>query len=209
MQPMAKSQKLRSIVIPALVVMVAIGLSPGFGLCATHKIYPAADAGVDSLFPDSNMGNITSFRVYLYEGSSTLYGSAFLKFDLSSVPSTEKITGAILWTHCDIINGNPTVQLRHVSDTTWSETGITWNNKPPYGDLIAATVASVGWKDWIIPVADLPETGLVSFSLMTETYGQAEFNSKEYSSGRPFLQVTTTPKPKPEPRPVPYLLLLD
>jgi hypothetical protein len=208
MHSMANSQKLQYIFIPALVAMLTIGLSPGFGLSATHQIYPAADAGVDSLFPNVNLGNITSFRVYLAEGyPSTLYGSAFLKFDLSSVPATEKITGAILWTHCDLMNGNPTVQLRHVSNTTWSETGITWNNKPPYGDLIVATVVSVGWKPWDIPVADLPETGLVSFALMTETYGSAGFNSKEYSSGRPFLEVTTTPKP--QSRPVPYLLLLD
>ena len=212
MQPMAKSQKLRSIVIPALVVMLAIGLSPGLGLSTTHQIHPTADASVYSAgtAADYNFGTDYVMIVYITGSTNNLYAWSYLKFNLSSIPSTEKITDVTLYVYCwETAMTIPTVQLRPVSDTTWLETGITWNNKPPYGDLIAATFGSVGWRQWSIPVANLPETGLVSFLLKTDAPGTSKFYSKEYATAtlRPYLQVTTTGEPKASPGT--YLLLLD
>ncbi|MBU4231696.1 MAG: DNRLRE domain-containing protein [Desulfobacterales bacterium] len=209
MHSMAKSQKLRNIFIPALVVMLTIGLSPGFGLSATHQIYPTADACVFSgSAADKNYGTINDLYVRI-AGYPATYAYSFLKFDLSSMPSAEIITGVTLYAYCYSATTpiTPTIQLRPVSDTTWLETGITWNNQPPYGNLIVATLGTIGWKEWSIPVANLPETGLVSFLLMTQTYGSSQFYSKESATNRPYLQVTTTVKPKASPGN--YLLLLD
>jgi len=211
MQSMAKSQKLRNIFIPALIVMLTIGLSPSLGLSATYQIYPTADASVFSgvSVANVNFGTDNVLLVYMAGSITTLYAYSFLKFDLRSINSFETITGVSLYAYCynNTTPTTPTIQLRPVSDTTWLETGITWNNKPPYGDLIAATLGTIGWKQWNIPLANLPETGLVSFLLMTQTGGQSHFYSRESATNRPYLQVTTTGKPKASPGT--YLLLLD
>jgi len=44
----AKSRKLYLLVIPALVILVTLGLVPVSGLANTYTIYPTADAGVFS-----------------------------------------------------------------------------------------------------------------------------------------------------------------
>ncbi|MBM4301789.1 MAG: hypothetical protein FJ121_09715 [Deltaproteobacteria bacterium] len=126
MQSMAKSQKLRNIFIQALFVMLTIGLSPGFGLSATYQIYPTADASVFSSasVANTNFGTDNVLLLYIAGSSITLYAYSFLKFDLSSIPSAEIITGGTLYAYC-YSNTNPpipTIQIRPVSDTTWLET---------------------------------------------------------------------------------------
>jgi len=192
MQSLDKSKKLRNIFILILVVMLTIGLSSGFGSAATYQIFPTADASVYSSASVANVNFGTDYVILVYIAGSTnnLYAYSYLKFDLSSIPSTENITDVILYVYCWTTTPTiPTIQLRPVADTTWLETGITWNNKPSYGDLIVSTLGTVGWKQWGIPVAQLPDTGLVSFMLMTQTAGTSQFYSKEYATAtlRPYL----------------------
>jgi hypothetical protein len=178
----------------------------------TYTIYPTADAGVYSGNPTSNWGTDAAFVTSITGATSLNYWYSYLKFDLSSIPASEFITGGTLFANCMAVRAGVTltVQLRPVEDTTWSETGITWNNKPAYGAPITNTAGILGWDHWTIPAANLPATGLVSWMLMPATVGgSSTFYSKESASNRPYLLVTTNTKPKSKALAAIQLLLLD
>ena len=199
----AKSRKLYLLVIPALVILVTLGLVPVSGLANTYTIYPTADAVVYSgTYANTNFGNDTVFSTYITGATTLTYSYSYLKFDLSSIPSSERITGGTLYAYCYYVRAGITltVQLRPVANTSWIESGagsITWNNKPAYGNSITSTAGVVGWDHWTIPAANLPATGLVSFMLIPATVGgDSRFYSKENGSNKPYLQVTTKKKPQ-------------
>jgi hypothetical protein len=199
----SKSRKSRCLAIPALVILVTVCLFPVPGFSGTYKIYPTADAGVVQWVPDGPFGTDTSvYVVQIGFSPDLIYSYAYFKFDLSSIPKGQTITGgASLYAYCNYVDGFPaSCELRAVPDTSWIESdpgGITWNNKPAYESIVIATVKGFQdtWTHWDIPAANLPATGLVSF-VLTPAYGPASpyysyFNSRENSSNKPYLQVNT------------------
>ena len=91
---------------------------------------PTADAYVrDGSSAATNFGTATSLNVKL--NTSGFNRDSYLKFDLSSASS---ITSAKLQFFATSSEGTAiTVAAFPVSNTTWTETGITWNNKPALG----------------------------------------------------------------------------
>jgi hypothetical protein len=196
-----KSRKSRCIAIPALVVLVTVCLFTVPGFSGTYKIYPSADAWVDSYYPNDNHGLDGNVWVGSNAWGAQLF-YAYFKFDLSFIPKGERITGGTLYAYCnDYFGLYAWCQLRAVSDTSWIESGpgaITWNNKPEYGSTVISTARGIpnNWRTWSIPAANFPATGLVSFVLTPQyqnasTY-EASFNSRENSDNKPYLQVNTT-----------------
>jgi probable HAF family extracellular repeat protein len=193
----SNSLKLHRGIMSALVIIIMISLSSVPGFPNTYTIYPTADATVYSAAPNDNFGTEPIIDVYLSGNTTLIYAYTFFKFDLSSIPASEKITGGTLFANCYNFTGvsNITIQLRAVSDVSWSETGVTWNNQPAYGDLIAVTSGKTGWYQWKIPGSNLPATGLISYMVMPSTGGLSRFRSREYGGvNQPFLLVTTTKK---------------
>ena len=82
-------------------------------------------------------------------------------------------------------------QVHAVSDNTWTETTITWENKPDYGALLYTTNTTIGWNQWVIGKANIPTTGPVSFMLMISSGVTAGYYSKDNTTDRPYLLVTT------------------
>jgi hypothetical protein len=96
--------------------MVTMCLFPVVGFSKTYTFSPVADATV-YVGSDINWGTdpnlVTESGVYSY-----------LKFDLSAIPGTEKITGGTFNAFCSqaLPSVNFAVQLRAVADTSWTET---------------------------------------------------------------------------------------
>jgi len=99
--------------------------------------YPVADSYVEYRNPDNNYGASAALNVTWAAGSDTRDRRSFLKFDISSIPSGSTINSASLnpyhrinpwsgWSWVDLV-------VHKLTDDTWGETTITWNNQPAYG----------------------------------------------------------------------------
>ncbi|WP_406683282.1 DNRLRE domain-containing protein [Seonamhaeicola sp. MEBiC1930] len=113
---------------------------------------------VDAIEGSINL--ITIADSYVHEGNiTTNYGSsdnlvtaatgryAYFKFDLSSVP------GPIVSAKLRIYQRTSHKYLRSVydvTDDTWTETGITWNNKPSFENERARITTNSTWNEWDI-----------------------------------------------------------
>lgn len=126
---------------------------------------------------------------------------AYLAFDLSSITGT--VTGATLKVNGhtqDTRDANIVVGAYTVSNTSWAESTLTWNNKPASASssLATATVtdATARYYNWNVASYIQSERAAghtkVSFVLKNqqETQGQLQWNSKEAGSNAPQLVLT-------------------
>jgi hypothetical protein len=126
----------------ALAVMVGCTIASTTAADATTStVSPDADSYVQSSSPSSNFGANASLLV---DGSSTTRVS-YLRFPLPAAPAGETLTSAVLNVHTTTapLAGSVDPQaVRTVGDDTWTETGITWNNRPAVGSQIGTINAS-------------------------------------------------------------------
>ncbi len=103
---------------------------------------PVADAYVRGLqYGDNNYGSAEDLAVK-YSGYAAYLRQSFLKFDISNKP--EQISKAILRMYAMVTGGGETNSLQLVSDDTWTEDVITYNNAPSAGSSVLTwTVPSV------------------------------------------------------------------
>lgn len=160
---------------------------------ANTTLYTTADAPITEGSPDNNYGTATTLIVRSVTDGNV---RVFLKFDLSSIPVDQTITLAKLRINCylvaDLLADVTDVEARKVSDDSWAEGTITWNNQKAYGDVADTQVPSVAWVEWTVTdyVKDEYEGDqTVSFCLKCETESydgtnrRSYYRSKEYDSG--------------------------
>ncbi|HKZ81285.1 MAG TPA: DNRLRE domain-containing protein, partial [Pyrinomonadaceae bacterium] len=106
----------------------------------TSTLSALADARVKDSSPSSNYGTDTELRARSSTSSSNY--ESYLKFDLSTVP-----TGAISSAKLRLVGAlqdtsslNVQQAVFAVSNTSWTETGITWGNKPVAANPALAAV---------------------------------------------------------------------
>ena len=92
-------------------------------------LYPVADSYVDSSYPSTNFGTSNELDVLHDRWYS------YLRFDLADVPPGADVSDAtfsIVFFNGYAYGGGGNHYLYFVTDDTWSETGITWANRPAY-----------------------------------------------------------------------------
>jgi hypothetical protein len=98
----------------------------------TSTIDVAHDAHVRSGSAGTNYGSATSLLADGNDGGSEL--QTYLKF---TMPAVSGITNVKLRLRC--INSTAgSYSVRSVSNTSWTESGITWSNKPALGSTITS-----------------------------------------------------------------------
>ena len=191
----------------AVVLTATAAVSPGYGF-NVYTIASAADSQVASGKPTTNSGSATS--MYVQSANGGTYGNerAWMKFDLSGIPSGATIGGAMLNIYCFGAAGAsmPATLCGGTSDN-WTETGITWNTQPAFGSALQTqTLGSSSantWLNWDVTGFAQTKFGdnkLVSLVIKPDTENSADatspsyrFDAKEYSGGSnaPYLTVIT------------------
>jgi hypothetical protein len=102
-------------------------------------LYSIADSDAYSGTPDVNYG--TNAALYVRSNSDLDY--AYIKFDLSNLPLGANIVSAsldiFLWGTGGSIYVGDTIGAYYCSDNSWTESGITWNNKPSFSPSATST----------------------------------------------------------------------
>ncbi len=95
-------------------------------------VNPLADAYVrGGDYADTNFGSDPVIEVKNLPGDLTEHREGFIKFDVSSIPKT--VSSAILKMYVHTNTGGTRHSCSFVEDDSWTETGITYNNKPVAG----------------------------------------------------------------------------
>jgi len=122
----------------------------GGGTYYTATLNPIADGWVDSTAPTSNKGTDSYPKCHSWDGNKWRY--LIFKFDLNSLQGST-ITSAKLrvykWaTTTYTVN----LDVMGIADDSWTETGVTWNNRPTKGTSKAQTTVGTGtgYFEWNI-----------------------------------------------------------
>lgn len=174
-----------------------------------YSLVPVADAQVVSGAPTSNYGTSTNLYIQSSNAGSYKNERAWLRFDLSSIPSSATITGATLqmW-NWKSTGATMPAEVHGGSSDTWVESGtgsIAWNNQPAYGSALDTQSLVSGvknvWYNWdVTSFAQTKFSGNKLVSLMVKAVNEDStdttapsyaFDAKEYGSNTPILKVTT------------------
>lgn len=156
--------------VPLALGLLAFGHVPP-ALTGTASLGPVADAYVYSLQPAVNFGSNTALRT---DGSPVM--RSFLRFDVVGRSVATKI---VLRVYAETANVQG-FDLRTVADKTWTEAGLTYDNQPTLGPVIASSgpVAAGSWITFDVTAA-IAADGPVSFALTSESATAIRFSSRE------------------------------
>lgn len=179
----------------------------GLAVVQSNTLTPTADAYVRAgRYADTNYGSVNGLIVKkVSNDSNSIYNrAAYLKFDLSSVtvaPSSATLTLTVN-SISNPATSSETVQFYSVADTTWTESGITWNNAPGLnrtnfsstGTLL--TSKSVALKPGTVTIdltalvkANLGKVVTIQLIDASTENKYLVFNSKEATTGKPQLTI--------------------
>jgi len=156
---------------------------------------PNADAYTSADKPTRNYGTATTIRA----GASPIR-NGYLRFALSGL--SDPVTKATLQVYARS-NSSTGITLHGVSDSSWSETGITYVNAPPINASVATsgTMTSGTWVS-LDATPLVKGNGTISVALKTTSSSSKTLDSRE-ASNKPRLIVETTPATTTDPPPTP------
>ena len=163
--------------------LTVVGATPASA--STITLNPVADSYVQSDLPTANFGTVTSVKV---DGSPVT--TSYLKFDVQGLAAAPgKATLRVFKS----LSTTTAITLRPVADTTWSESGINYVNKPAPGGTPITPPGPWGTDVWLTyDVTSLVKgNGLVSFALDTASSTSKSLPSREASTNKPELVLET------------------
>ncbi|TFV74835.1 right-handed parallel beta-helix repeat-containing protein [Blastococcus sp. CT_GayMR19] len=181
------------------VMSIGTGLSlPSASAAEPVTVTAAADSYVDAALPTSNFGTRTS---YLIDASPQQI--AYLRFD---IPAATDLTGGVKLRVFAQSTHTAGVTAYGVADTAWTETGITYENRPALGPASGKSGALTAstWKE-IDVTSVVGSTGPVSLALQTTSNTSLRITSKE-GANKPQLVIGDTTPPPPPPPPGEFLV---
>lgn len=151
-----------------------------------ETLTPVADSFTQVEEPNENNGTITFLRAGLGHGDER---RSFLKFD---VPDGT-VESAALRIHVERGNGQ-TSTVHTVSDDSWTELGITWNNQPALGSEVGTFPTDPGWHT--VDVTDVLDPGELNSFAITKEGEVSKMTSRE-GGNLPELVVEIDTAPPP------------
>lgn len=147
----------------------------------TVSLYPTDDSSVSSGSPDTNFGGEGSLSTGTVDFGSTelSFYYSYLNFDISSLPANITIEKAelILITGYSVSSTKPIcdVNLYHVSNTNWSESSLTYSNRPTPSSTVITILRDVKFnivsEQRLEVKYHLMDYSGTNYSLMVHSYG--------------------------------------
>ena len=165
---------------------VTVTFTASFTAVNASPSAPIADATVRDSAPNTNLGAAAVLGVR----SSGPRERVYLQFNVAGVSGT--VTSAKLYLYALTTSVNTPAIYKTVNN--WTETGITWANRPtPIGSaLTGATGVSAGsWTIFDVTSA-VTENGLVSFVIQRDSSTTAQFVARESGDNAPRLIISTS-----------------
>ena len=174
---------------------VAVGAHPA----ATINFSPTADAHVrDGSSANTNFGTATTIEVQS-SGTTGENRDAYFKFDLSNVGDINN--GKLRIFASTSAAGSVTTSVYPVSNTSWTEAAINWNNRPTLGSpaLSSVTINGTTFQTYELDVTGylisekLAGRNTVTLALHNPSNSTifVRVNSKEAASNKPQLAILT------------------
>lgn len=145
---------------------------------------PTADAYIESSNPSTNYGSLTTLRA---DGSPDI--RSYLRFNIQGLSGT--VTNATLRVYANS-SANSGYEARSVSNNTWTESTITYNNAPPVGNVLGS-YGSVNGGTWTNINITSYITGNGTYNLGLTTSGSTALSlaSRESGANAPQLVIQT------------------
>lgn len=151
----------------------------------TSKVVTAsADAWIDGSRPTTNLGSDTVVRVDAWP--STYQG--LVRFVVPAFSGTVKRAVVRFW----VIDESPDAPALYSTTGSWTESGVTWSNRPAIGDKLAdlGAIARRVWVEYDV-TAKVKTAGSYDFALVTTNGDGVHYASRESGANAPQLVVET------------------
>ncbi|MBP1913042.1 DNRLRE domain-containing protein [Thermococcus stetteri] len=196
-----KRSALMLVALLILSLIPAWAIKPVAAVQTSVQLPPTDDAYVYEKYPDSNYRDKDYIWVGYYNGGEV----AFLKFNLSSLPKNAQIQSAEVCLYDYGLYGTPVISAHAVSDDSWTEDTITWNNAPSWDKTAVDTVTLKDrytfycWNVTSLAISEFNGDKILSIALVSDNGDSAKFDSKEYSNStkRPKLEIVYEVPNKP------------
>ena len=160
-----------------------------------NTLSSVADAYVrGGTYTNDNFGTDTKVLVKENAGSNDFDRMSFLKFDLSTIPGNVSSAKIRLKVQNDDTGASHSLHL--VNNDSWTETGITWSNRPSAGALIdTRTVPLIGdWIEFDVTTqvnGELAGDGIITVRVSESSVGTfAGYHSREAAASGDHPQLT-------------------
>lgn len=164
---------------------------------AIVTVEPSADAYVrGGSNANQNFGTSTQLITRLASSAGSTYES-YLTFDVGQLCSVTSVKLRLFGKLSS--SGNLSVSAYAVPTTSWTETGLTWNNKPATASQLATTTlggTTATWYEWDITPYVRSEISagrrLISIALkgVASTSNQVILNSRQATTNKPGVVIT-------------------
>ncbi|HSV37469.1 MAG TPA: DNRLRE domain-containing protein [Nocardioidaceae bacterium] len=200
------SRSTRTAAISGGVAASAVALTAGLltlsaptASAAVSTFTPVADTYVANNATGTNFGTSGQLGV-----DNSEIKRSFIRFNVSGITGT--VTSAKLRLHVDDVSGSESPNggtWKLMSNTTWSETGVTWNNQPAIDGTTLGTLGGVARNTWVELDVTGKITGDGTYSIggTSSSNNGADYDSRETGALAPQLVITTGTTPTPTPTP--------
>ena len=159
---------------------------------STPTAVDIADSYVRSDVPAGNFGSAT-----VLIGRTSPEIDSYVKFDVSGLSGAPLKAVLRLWAET---TGTTTYKVYQVADSSWTESGLVFTNKPAFGALAATSGPTTAgtWMDLDVTGA-VAGNGLITLGFTTGSTAGKNFGSREDAAHAPQLLLTAEPPQSGDP----------
>jgi hypothetical protein len=158
---------------------------PDLQTASTLTFVANADAHVEELHPTANNGTLDYLHV---ESANNRRAESYIRFTVNGVTGTVQSARLRVYATVNSSTNGPAV---YMTGNTWTETGITWNNRPARTGGVIDNKGAINKNTWVeynvAPV--VTSNGTFNFVLVGDSSDEIRFSSRQ-GSNRPQLVIT-------------------